>query len=107
MPDRVRRPGAVAFDQPSSVVGLAELEQRHAQLLDGVEGPEPEQVLLERADEALGAAIALRCSDERGRARDAEEGDLALEVVADVLRAVVVAEGEAARDARGEADLPP
>src|SRR5215212_6353493 len=103
MSDRVRRPEAVAFDQPCGVVSLAALEQRPAQLFDGVEGPHPQEVLLQGTDESLGAAVALGGADERGRAFDAEEGDLPLEVVADVLRAVVVAEGEARRDAPGEA----
>jgi hypothetical protein len=60
----------VPLDQPSGVVGLAEVEQRPAKLLDGVEGLHPQEVLLQRADEALGAAVALRCADEpahRGR----------------------------------------
>ena len=50
----------VALDQPGCVVGFVEREQRLAQLLDGLEGPHSEQVLLEGADEALGAAIAFR-----------------------------------------------
>src|SRR5918912_846090 len=58
-PDGTGRPEPVPLDEPGRVVGLAELEQRHAQVLDGVEGPHPEQVLLEGADEALGAAVAL------------------------------------------------
>ena len=65
---------SVAFDQPAVVVGLAEREQRLTQFLDGLEGPHPEQVLLQGADEPLGAAIAFRCPDEGGRTLDAEEG---------------------------------
>ena len=48
------------LDEPSRVVDLPELDQGVAELLDGVEGPHPEQVLFQGADEALGAAIALR-----------------------------------------------
>ena len=44
----------VALDQPVLVVGRLELEQRQAEFLDGLEGPNPEQVLLQRPDEALG-----------------------------------------------------
>src|SRR5215213_8503647 len=91
------------LDQPSGVVGLAEREQRRTQLLDGVEGPHPEQALLQGADEAFGAAVALRRADEGGRAFDPEEGDLLPEVVGHVLAPVVVADGEARRDAPGEA----
>ncbi len=47
------------LDEPSGVVGLAEGQQRQTQLLDGVEGLHPKQVLLQRADEPLGAAVAL------------------------------------------------
>jgi hypothetical protein len=76
VPDRGGRPEAVSLDQPGRVVGFAELEQRLAEVLDGVEGPQPQQDFLERADEAFGAAVPLRRPDEGGRAFDAEEGDL-------------------------------
>src|ERR671927_1482515 len=69
--DRGGRPEAVPLDQPGRVVGLAEGEQRPAQLLDGGEAPHPEQVLLEGPDEPLGAAVALRRPHEGGRALDA------------------------------------
>jgi hypothetical protein len=65
-------------------------------VLDGGEAPDPEQVLLQYPDEALGAAIALGLTYEGGRRLDAEEGELGLEVVGDVLAAVVVAQLEAA-----------
>ena len=58
---------------------------------------------LQGADEPLGASIPPGGADEGGRALDAEEGDLPLEVVADVLRAVVVPDGEAAGDVLGKA----
>ena len=64
----------MALDQPGRVVGFPEREQRLPQLLDGVEDPHPEQVLLEGADESLGAAIAFRCPHEGGRTLDAENG---------------------------------
>jgi hypothetical protein len=71
----------VPLDRPSRVVGLAELEQRQAELLDGVEGPDPEEILLEGADEAFGASIPLGRADGGGRAFDAEEAQLSLEGV--------------------------
>jgi hypothetical protein len=49
-------------------------------------------------DEALGAAVALGRPDEGRRALDAQEGELLLEVVGDVLAAVVVPDGEADRE---------
>jgi hypothetical protein len=48
------RPEAVLLDQPSSVIGLAKVEQGLAELLDGLEDPHPEQVHLQASDEALG-----------------------------------------------------
>src|SRR5688572_27614372 len=76
-----------------------------AQLLDGVEAADPQQVLLQHPDEALGAAVPFRLPNERRRAFDAEEPALGLEVVADVLTAVVVAEPKAGSDALGEAAM--
>jgi hypothetical protein len=96
-------PVAVPLDDPGLVVGLLEGEQRQAQFLDGVEAADPQQVLLQHSDEALGTAVPFRLADEGGRALDAEEADLGLEVVADVLTAVVVAEPKAGGDALGEA----
>ena len=67
---------SVALDDPFVVVGALELEDRLAEVLDGLEPPDPEQVLLERSAKALGAAVAFRCTDEGGRARRAEEAEL-------------------------------
>src|SRR3954469_14266113 len=92
----------VPFDEPGGVVALPKVEQRLPKLLDGVEGPHPEQVLLERADEALGAAISLRRPHEGGRACDAQEGKLLLEGVGHVLAPVIVPHGETAPDLFGE-----
>src|SRR3954453_4673637 len=87
---------AVPLDQPGCVVGFPECEQGLPQLLDGLEGPHPQQVLLQRADEALGAAIAFRGADKSRRAVDAKKGQFLLEVIGHVLAAVVVADGQAA-----------
>ena len=38
---------SVVFDQPTVIVGFPEREQRLSQFLDGLEGPHPEQVLLQ------------------------------------------------------------
>src|SRR3954464_15503235 len=99
------RPVAVPLDDPALVVGPLERDERQAQLLDGLEAPHPEQIFLQRPDEALGAAVALGLADEGGRALDAEEADLGLEVVADILAAVVVAEPEAGGDVLAEAPV--
>jgi hypothetical protein len=57
---------------------------------------------LRHADEPLGAAVALGLADGGRRARDAEEADLGLEVMAHVLGTVVVPKGEAAGHVSGE-----
>src|SRR3954453_16967039 len=88
----------VPFDEPGRVVDLPKDEQRLTELLDGVEGAHPEQVLLERADEALGAAVALGSPHEGRRALDAQEGKLLLEGVGHVLAPVIVPHGETAPD---------
>ena len=49
------------------------------------------------------AAVAFWGADESGRAFDAEEGELVLEVVGHVLRSVVVANREAGGDLAGKA----
>ena len=56
---------AVALDQPVFVVGALEFEQGLAQGLDRFEPADPEQVFLEGADKAFGAAIAFGCANER------------------------------------------
>ena len=63
----------MAGDQPVGVVPGGEVEQRQAQLLDGLEVADPEQVLLQCPDEALGDAVALRLADEGRRGLDAEK----------------------------------
>ena len=59
---------SVPFDQPVFVVGPLEGEQGKPELLDGAEGPEPQEVLLQGPDEALGAAVAFGRAD-KGRQR--------------------------------------
>ena len=75
---------SVSFDDPGLVVGFLEAVERQAQLLDGLETPDPEQIFLEDADEALGTAITLGLAHEGRRAFETEEGDLILEVVTDI-----------------------
>src|SRR3954464_13219608 len=90
------------FDEPGRVVDLPKDEQRLPELLDGVEGAHPEQVLLQGPDEALGAAVPLRRPHEGGRTLDAEEGKLLLEGVGHVLGPVIVPHGETAPALFGE-----
>jgi hypothetical protein len=69
-----------------------------SEFFDRFEGPDPEQILLERADEPLGTAVSFRSAYEGWRTLDAKERDLHLEVIGHVLRAVVVSQLQAARD---------
>ena len=62
-----RRAIAMLLDQPLPAVLVFELEQGQAQLLDAGEVADPEQLLLEGSDEALGISVALGLVDE-GRA---------------------------------------
>ena len=101
--DSIGRPEPEPLDKPSGVVGLAEREQGLAELLDGAESMHPEQVFLEGAYEALGAAVAFWRPDEGGRALGTEERQFGLEHVGPVLAPVIVTDGEAARDTLGEA----
>ena len=71
---------AMAGDEPMGIVPGGEIEQRQAQLLDGLEVPHPQEVFLRRTDEAFGDAVALGLTHEGWRGLDAEEGALALEV---------------------------
>src|SRR5918992_6015219 len=96
--DLVRGAVAVSCDEPGGVVVGDEVPQPAPQVLDRVEGVHPEEVLLQGADEALGDAVALGLADEGGRALDAEEGDLVLEVAGHVVGAVVVAKRETLAD---------
>src|SRR3954447_3441855 len=55
---------AVPGDEPSFVVVPGELDERGSQFFDGIEGPHPQQVLLQGSDESLCDAIALGFSHE-------------------------------------------
>src|SRR3954447_16475026 len=86
---------AVTPDQPSFVVRSLELPQRLDQLGDRGEAPHPEELLLQGADEPLGAPVALRLPHEARRAGHTQKRQLPLEVVAEVVAAVVVADRQA------------
>ena len=74
----------VPLDQPLFVVILLEVLKGGLQLLDGVEGSDPEQVFLQRPYKALGTAVAFWGADKGGRGFCAHPCDLILEVMADV-----------------------
>ena len=49
----------MALDDPGPVVGILEGMERVAQLLDGAEAPDLQEVFLERSDEPLGRSRCL------------------------------------------------
>jgi len=55
------------------------------ELLDGAEAAQPEELLLQGADESLDAAIALGLADEGGAGGDPDGPELVLEGVGDEL----------------------
>ena len=85
------------------VVRPLELKQRQAELFDRLEAPHPQQILLQRADKALRDAVAFGLPHEARRAFDAEERDLLLEIVGQVVRPVVVPETQPAGHAVADA----
>jgi hypothetical protein len=91
------RPEAEPLNEPGGVVGLAEGQERVAQGFQGVEALHPEQVLLQRADEALSTAVALGRSHEGGRALSPQEGQLSLEIMGHVAVAVILPDAQPAR----------
>ena len=68
------------------------------EFLDRFEAPHPQEILLQRADEALRDPIAFGLPHEAGSALDADERDCLLEIVGQVVRAVVVAKAQPAGD---------
>src|SRR4051812_33179856 len=100
--DLGRRPVAVPLADPALVVGLPKGAEGRPRLLDGREVADPQQVLLQGPDEALGTAVAFGLAHERRRALDTQEADLGLEVVADVLAPVIAAKLEADGDVVGK-----
>jgi len=98
-----RREVAQALDDPALVVPLAKFRQRAAQLLDVLEHPDPQQLLLQRANETFDATVAFRLAHQRGRRRHAQESDFGLIIVAHVLAAVIVPVADARRRAGAKA----
>jgi hypothetical protein len=84
MPHLGRRSVAIPLQNPLGIIQVFESQQRLSPLLDGVEGSHPQQVFLEQVDEALGATVSLRFTDETGRRLDAEEVAFPPEVVGQI-----------------------
>lgn len=89
----------MALDQPLLVVAPLEGGQGRLEVGEGGERLDPQEVLFQGADEALGAAVALGLPDVGGRAGDAEIRQLLLEGGRAIDAAVVVADGPPGGDA--------
>jgi hypothetical protein len=77
----------VSLDQPRGVVAVDEASDGLAQLVDGVVQLDPQALLFEGADPALGAAVGLRLTQEGGVIGDPQPADPAQEVGRAVWRA--------------------
>src|SRR4051794_9808566 len=95
-PGLSRAAGGILLQQPGLVIARDEGPDRGANLLGIAEDPAPHDLLLEGADEPLRHTIGLRLANEGKARRQAEEGDLVLDVVGHKGAAVVVAEQKAA-----------
>ena len=83
-------------DDPVVVEALGELPEGPVEFLDGVEGPEPEELFLEGSDEPpqpeLGASVPFGLPGEGRAGGDADALELVLEGVGDELASVVMPE---------------
>src|SRR5919199_1349081 len=84
----------MAADQPVAVIALLEGEERLPEVLDRGEVLDPEELFFQGADEALGAAVALRLPHKRRTAGDAQEPQLGLEQMAHELAPMIVPQGQ-------------
>src|SRR5690606_11733280 len=89
------------LDEPLFVIESSPKLDRMPHLLGVPENPGPEKLLLQSPEESLNAAVPFRRANERRARGDAEEAQLILEVVADVLASVVMANNEASGDLLG------
>lgn len=85
------------------VVQFCALQQGEARFLSHLERRNSQQMLRERADCTRGTMVAFRGGHERRKRAQAEEGDLLAEIVANVLRAIVVTDLYAESDLLGGA----
>ena len=81
------------WEAPTVVAGSGGREGL-VELVDVVEGLEPEELFPEGADEAFRHSVALGLGDEGRGGANPKEGELLLEVAAQKLAAMVVPQGE-------------
>jgi len=92
----------VALNAPALIVAFTPALQGRIEFAEVVAVMDPQQLLVQWAHEPLGDAVALGRAHKAGTRLDAKERDLGLEVVADVLRAVIMAQPQGGGDARLE-----
>lgn len=80
------------------VVPLDEGADDRASLGESLEAMQPDALFIQRPDEALEDAVALRLADERVAVRDPQPRELAAEGVRDLLRSPIAPHRDAARD---------
>ena len=88
---------AVRGDEPGFVVVCGELDGCGSQVFDGIEGPHPQEVLLQGSDEALCDAVAFGFLHEGGRSFDPEAFDFILEIAGHVVGAMIVTQLQSTR----------
>jgi len=89
-------------DEPRRVVAPSKLDEGGPELLDRSERRYPQKVLLQRANETLGDAIAFGFPNKGGRRFDSEASDFGLKIHGHVIGPVIVAQFQSAGDARGD-----
>ena len=85
------------------VVESAKFFQSPNQFRYRLEVTDPQQLLLERPEEAFNTAVAFRFANKRRRRLNPQEGEFVLEVIAHELRTVIVPESESFGGAAPEA----
>ena len=98
-----RRLEAKTLNQPMLVVESAKFFQGPNQFRYRLKGPDSQQLLFERPEEAFDTAIAFRLANECRRRLNPQEGEFVLEVIAHELGTVIVPESESFGGAAPEA----
>ena len=83
---------AMTCDEPGRVVAPSKLDEGGPELLDRSERRYPQEVLLQRANETLGDAIAFGFPNKGGRRFDSEASDFGLKIHGHVIGPVIVAQ---------------
>jgi hypothetical protein len=91
-PDLIWHPVRMALPQPRGVIDIGKIGDPLAECLDGREVPDPEQLLLQRPDDSLRHAVALRLTYEGLSIQ--RRSILSWKVIGEVVGTVAPAEGD-------------